>query len=68
MNDLIEFKKIWDKFVDLWRNHFAAILACVLFFFFGATWATKSITDDCKFAKNFRDSTQVYNCELRLVR
>lgn len=68
MNELIDLKRIWDKAVELWRNHFAAILACVIFFFFGTVWATKSITDDCKFAKAFRDGTQVYSCELRLVR
>jgi hypothetical protein len=68
MNELIDFKKIWDRAVELWRNHFAAILACALFFVFGMEVQEKSITEDCKFAKSFRDGTQVYSCELRLVR
>ena len=68
MNELIDFKKIWDKAVDTWRNHFAAILACVIFFLFGMEVQEKSITDDCRFAKAFRDGSNVYNCELRLVR
>ena len=68
MNELIDLKKIWDRAVELWRTNFPSILACVVFFFFGIAYGTKSITDDCKFAKSFRDGTQVYSCELRLVR
>jgi putative alpha-1,2-mannosidase len=68
MNELIDLKKIWDRAVELWRTNFPSILACVLFFFFGVAWGTKAIVDDCKFAKTFRDGSNVYNCELRLVR
>ena len=68
MNELIDFKRIWDKAVELWRNHFPSILFCAICFVLGAAYGTKTIVDDCKFAKAFRDGSNVYNCELRLVR
>jgi hypothetical protein len=68
MNELIDLKKIWDRAVELWRNHFTSIMACVVFFFVGAVVERKTIVDDCKFAKTFRDGSNVYSCELRLVR
>jgi hypothetical protein len=68
MNELIDLKKIWDKAVDSWRSHFAAILACVVFFFFGMAYGIKTIVDDCKFTKAFRDGSNVYNCEMRIVK
>jgi hypothetical protein len=68
MNELIDLKKIWIKAVALWKNNLASILACALFFFFGVSYGTKSIVDDCHFAKVFRDGNNVYSCDLRILR
>lgn len=68
MNELIDFKKIWNRANELWRTRLGSILLGVVFFFFGMEVQEKSITDDCKFAKAFRDGATVYECQIRLVR
>lgn len=66
MNELIDFKKILDRAVELWREHFLSIIFCGISFALGGAYANKMIVDDCKFAKSFRDGATVYDCQVRL--
>ncbi len=65
-NELIDLKGIWNQFVDVWRSNFGSIFLCVITFAFGTAWGTKTIVDDCKFSKNFRDGSTVYECQMRI--
>jgi hypothetical protein len=66
MKELIDLKRIWDWCASKWKNSFGSIALAVLAFVFGMLVEQKSITDDCRFAKNFRDGTQVYDCSQRV--
>ena len=66
MKELIDFKSIWEKVVDRWKNSFGWFLVVGLAFVFGMTWQTKQITDDCKIIGSFRDATQAYSCQVRV--
>ena len=68
MNDLIDFKRLWSRTNELWRTRLGSIAFGVGLFFFGMEFQEKLIVDDCKFAKAFRDGSNVYDCQLRLVR
>lgn len=65
-NELIDFKRIWDVCLEKWRTSFGAILLSVVAFCFGMVFENKTITDDCKFAKTFRDGAHVYDCQVRI--
>ena len=66
MKELIDFKSIWEKVVDRWKNSLGWFLVVGLAFVFGMAWQTKQITDDCKIIGSFRDSTQAYSCQVRV--
>jgi hypothetical protein len=65
MNELINYKQIWKKAVDKWRNSFGSVLLVVVAFLLGMVYQNKLIVDDCKFSNVFRDGSISYNCQMR---
>lgn len=65
MKDLIDLHKGWRWLVSKAKESLGWLIALVVFFFFGMSWAYKDITDDCKFMSTFRDGPFAYNCTLR---
>lgn len=66
MKELIDLKGIWDWCVAKWRTSFGTIVLAVIAFAFGVAYQSKTITEDCRFAKSFRDGAQVYDCTQRV--
>lgn len=65
MKDLLDLQSAWNWFVKQCRANLGWIVLLVLVFFFGAEWAYRSVTEDCKFLQTFRDGPYVYNCTVR---
>ena len=66
MKELIDFKGIWDRIVNRWKQSLGWVIAVVLSFGLGSAWQVKQVTDDCKIIGSFRDSTQAYTCQVRV--
>lgn len=65
MKELIDLKGIWFWCLEKWRSSFGAILMAVFAFAMGMVYENKTITEDCRFARSFRDGIQVYDCNQR---
>jgi len=65
MSELINYKQIWKRLCDKWRNSFASFVLVVIAFLIGMAYQNKLIVDDCKFSNVFRDGNISYNCQMR---
>lgn len=65
MKDLLDLQKAWKWLVTQCKNNLGWIVLLIVSFLFGAAWAYREITEDCKFLQTFRDGPYVYNCTVR---
>ena len=66
MKDLLDLKKALQLFVNRCQNSLGWLILLAISFAPGDAWATKQITEDCRFMGNFRDGPYSYTCQVRI--